>query len=131
MLEHIISLSFYLIISTLYLLIVIASMPITESGFQTPASKKRKTLTSPSLPLASQPFMLPSSYKNRISLIATGIDPKFNTQIRIMSELEQYHPNLRVFRIKQTQNGWIFIADTPKDFACRVNPKCSKFLGKC
>ena len=30
------------------------------------------------------------SSKNRTPLIATGIDPKFNTQIRIMSELRQY-----------------------------------------
>ena len=42
-LEHIIiSMSFYFIISTLYLILVMASMDITESGFQTPASKKEK-----------------------------------------------------------------------------------------
>ena len=29
-----------------------------------------------------------------------------------MTELRQYHLNLRVFRIKQTQNGWTFIGDT-------------------
>ena len=34
-----------------------------------------------------------------------------------MSELRQYHPNLRVFGIRQTQNAWIFIGDTLKDFA--------------
>ena len=34
-----------------------------------------------------------------------------------MSELRQYHPNLRVLQIKQTKNGWIFMGDTPKDFA--------------
>ena len=92
-------------------------MDTSESDFQTPASKKRKASVSPSLPPASQPTTLPSSYKNRTSLIATGIDPKFNMQIRIMSELRQYHPSLRVFKIKQTQKGWIFIRDTPKDFA--------------
>ena len=74
-----------------------ASMDITESGFQTSANKKRKALSSPSLPPASQLSMPPSSYKNRTSLIATGIDPKSNTQIRIMSELRQYHPNLKSF----------------------------------
>ena len=92
-------------------------MDISESGVQTPASKKRKVSGSPSLPPASQPTIPPSSYKNRTPLIATGIDPKFNTQIRIMSELRQYHPNLRVFQVKQTQNGWIFIGNTLKDFA--------------
>ena len=34
-----------------------------------------------------------------------------------MSELRQYHPSLRVFQIRQSQKGWIFIGDTPKDFA--------------
>ena len=34
-----------------------------------------------------------------------------------MSELRQYHPNLRALQIKQTKYGWIFIGDTPKDFA--------------
>ena len=34
-----------------------------------------------------------------------------------MSELRQYHLSLRVFQIKQSQKGWIFIGDTPKDFA--------------
>ena len=83
-------------------------MDITESGFQTPASKKRKASGSP-LPPASQPTMSPSNYKNKTPLIATGIDPKFNTPIKIMSELRQYHPNLRVLQIKQKENGWIFI----------------------
>ena len=34
-----------------------------------------------------------------------------------MSELRQYHPSLRVLQINQVKNGWIFIGDTPKDFA--------------
>ena len=34
-----------------------------------------------------------------------------------MSELRQYHPSFRVFQIKQSQKSWIFIEDTPKDFA--------------
>ena len=90
---------------------------MTESGFQTPARKKRKASGSPSLPPASQPTMPPSNYKNKTPLIATGIDPKFNTPVKIMSEPRQYHPNLRVLQSKQTKNGWIFIGDTPKDFA--------------
>ena len=93
-----------------------ASMDITEGSFQTPASKKRKASGSP-LPPAGQPTTPPSSYKNRTPLIATGIDPKFNTPIRIMSELRPYDPSLRVFQIKQSQKGWIFKGDTPEDFA--------------
>ena len=108
-----------------------ATMDITESGFQTPASKKRKASGSPSLPPASQPTTPPSNYKNKTPLIATGIDPKFNTPIKIMSELRQYHPNLRVLQIKLTKNGWIFIGDTPKDFAIlQSEPKMQQVFEK-
>ena len=48
-----------------------------------------------------------------------------------MSELRQYHPNLRVLQIKQTKNGWIFIGDTPKDFAIlQSEPKMQQVFGK-
>ena len=92
------------------------AMDITEGSFQTPTSKTRKASGSPSLPPASQLTTLPSNYKNRTPLIATGIDPKLNTAIRIMSKLRQCHPSLRGFQIRQSQKGWIFIGDTPKDF---------------
>ena len=91
-------------------------MDTTEGSFQTPASKKRKASGSPSLPPASQPTTPPSSYKNRTPLISTGIDPKFNTPIQIMSELRQYHASLIVFQIRQSSKGWIFIGDTPEHF---------------
>ena len=78
-------------------------MDITEGSFQNPASKKKKASGSPSLPPAIQSTTPPSNYKNRTPLIATVIDPKFNTAFRIMSELRQYHPSLRVFQIKQSQ----------------------------
>ena len=80
---------------------------------------------------ASQPTTPPSNYKNKTPLITTGIDPKFNTPINIMSELRQHHPNLRVLQIKLTKNAWIFKGDTPKDFAIlRSEPKMQQFLGK-
>ena len=102
----------------------------TESSFQTPASKKRKASESP-LPSASQSTMTPTSYKNRAPLIVKGIDPKYNTQLRIMSELRQYHPSLRVFQLKQSKNGWIFIGDTPKDFAIlQSEAKMQQVFGK-
>ena len=108
-----------------------ASTDTTESSFQTPASKKKKALRSPSLPPASQSTMTPTSYNNRTPLIVKGIDPKYNTQLRIMSELRQYHPSLRVFQLKQSKNGWIFIGDTPKDFAIlQSEPKMQQVFGK-
>ena len=97
-------------------------MDFTESGFQTPASKKRKASGSPSLPPTIQPTTPPSNYKNKTTLIATGIDPKF---------MRQYHPNFRVLQIKQTKNGWTFIVDTPKDFAIlQSEPKMQQVFGK-
>ena len=103
----------------------------TESGFQIPASKKRKASESPSLPPAIQSTMLPTSYKNRTPLTVKGIEPKYNAQMRIMSELKQYHPSLRVFQLKQSQNGWIFTGDTPKDFAIlQSEPKMQHVFGK-
>ena len=105
-------------------------MDITESGFQTPASRKRKASGSPSLLPSSQPTTPPSNYKNKTLLIATGIDPKYNTLVKIMSELRQYHPSLRVLQIKQTKNGWIFIGDTPEDFSIlQSEAKMKQFFG--
>ena len=77
---------------------IMATMDITENGFQTPASKKRKASGSPSLPPDSQPTRPSSNYKNKTPLIATGIEPKFNTQIKIMNELRQYHPKLQFYK---------------------------------
>ena len=57
-------------------------MDITESGFQTPASKKRKASGSPSLPPASQPTTPPSNYKSKTPLIATGIDRNSTRQLK-------------------------------------------------
>ena len=106
-------------------------MDITESGFQTPASKKRKSTGSPSLKPTSLPTTPPSNYRNKTPLIATGIDSKFNTPINIMRELRQYHPNLRVLQIKQTKNVWIFIGNNPKDFAIlQREPKMQQVFGK-
>ena len=48
-----------------------------------------------------------------------------------MSELRQYHPSLRVFQIKQSQNGWVFTGDTPKDFVIlQSEPKIQQVFGK-
>ena len=103
----------------------------TASSFQTPASKKRKASESPSLPPASQSNVTPASYKNRTPLIVKGIDSKYNTQLRIMSELRQYHTRLRVFQLKQSKNGWIFIGDTHKDLAIlQSKPKMQQVFGK-
>ena len=51
--------------------------------------------------------------------------------IFIMSELRQYNPSLRVFKIKQIQNSWIFMGDIPRDFAIlQSEPKLQQVSGK-
>ena len=48
-----------------------------------------------------------------------------------MSELRLYHPSLRVFQLKQSKNGLVFIGDTPKDFAIlQSEPKMQQVFGK-
>ena len=50
-----------------------------------------------------------------------------------MSEMRQYHPNLRVLQVKhaQTKNGWIFLGDTLKDFAIlQSEAKMEPIFGK-
>ena len=37
--------------------------------------------------------------------IVKGIDAKYNTRLRIVSELTQYHPSLRFSELKQSKNG--------------------------
>ena len=57
-------------------------MDITESGFQTPASKKRKASGSPSLSPASQPTTPPTNYKNKTPLIATVLTRNLTRQLK-------------------------------------------------
>ena len=92
-------------------------MDISESGFQTPAGKKRKALGSPSPPLASQPTTSPSSYKNMTPLIATGYWPKVyhansnHEQSEAVPSKSQNFPNQAVAKTMD------FHRRIPKDFA--------------
>ena len=48
-----------------------------------------------------------------------------------MRELRQYHQGLKVFKIMQTQNGWILMKDTPKDFSIlQSEPKMQQVFGR-
>ena len=68
-----------------------ASMDVSESGFQTPATvtKRDRQRTHLFSHLLVNPPYRPPATDTGLH-IATGIDPKFNTQIRIMSELRQH-----------------------------------------
>ena len=48
-----------------------------------------------------------------------------------MSELRQYHPNLRIVQFKQMKNGWNFIGGTTKDFEIlQSEPKMQQAFGE-
>ena len=43
-----------------------------------------------------------SSFKNTIPVILDDVDPKFNSKVKLMSELRQFHPNIKVSKEKVT-----------------------------
>ena len=67
--------------------------------------------------LLANPPRRPQTTKTKTPLIATGIDPKYNTPIKIMSELGSTIQASEFYRSSKQKNGWIFIGDTPKDFS--------------
>ena len=46
----------------------------------------------------------PSSFKNIILVILSDVDPKFSSKVKLMSELKQFHPNIKVWKKKQFFN---------------------------
>ena len=103
-------------------------MDISENGFQTPGSKERKASDLPSLPLASQPSMPPFSCKNRTPLIATAQKIQHSNKDHERTEAVPSKP--QSFQ-NQAANGWIFVAETPKDFAILQSaPKEQQVFGE-
>ena len=55
-------------------------------------------------------------YPNTVPVIFRDADPKFNSIKQVMSELSQYHPELRFSRVKDLPNkGFLIIGNTPRD----------------
>ena len=60
----------------------------------------------------------PSTYKNSVPIILSDVDPKFNSVVKLMSELRQFHPSLRVSKVQELKNNRLpVIGDTPRDVA--------------
>ena len=60
----------------------------------------------------------PSTYKNSVPIILSDVDPKFNSVVKLMSELRQFHPSLRVSKVQELKNNrFLVIGDTPRDVA--------------
>ena len=55
-------------------------------------------------------------YPSTVPVILKDTDPKFKTVKQVMSELSQYHPELRVSRVKDLPSiGCFIIGNTPRD----------------
>ena len=88
--------------------------------------KKRKALSSPTLPSqrkpgSSEPPLSPpvkpsSTVRNKIPVIISGVDEKFKTWRQLLGELRQYHPCLRINHIKELPKGdLLIIGDSVQD----------------
>ena len=60
-----------------------------------PGSSSTSTPGTPTCPKSSN-----FDYPNNVPVIFRDADPKFNSIKHVMSELSQYHPELRVSRVK-------------------------------
>ena len=91
-------------------------------------AKKRKADGSPQLdsplgastasPSSTPARPKPSSFKNVMSVILSDVDPKFSSNVKLMSELKQFHPNLKVSKVlEKKNNSFLITGDTPRDVA--------------
>ena len=58
----------------------------------------------------------PSTCRNSVPIILYDVDPKFNSVVKLMSELRQFDPSLRVSKVQEPKNNRsLVIGDTPRD----------------
>ena len=74
----------------------------------------------------------PSTYKNNIRVIFSGIDAKFQNWRSIIGELRQHHPSLKISQIKELAKGGLLgVGDSPQDAVILQNEsKMKAALGK-
>ena len=107
----------------------------------TRGSKKRKASSSPSLsqpksgfsePPLGSPVRPKSCRKNTIPVIISNVDDKFKSWKKLSGELRQYHPSLKVSRIKELpKDDFLLIDDTLQDVTMLQNKnKIKAALGK-
>ena len=89
-------------------------------------AKKRKAEGSPQLnsppgnstasPTSTPARPKPTSFKNVIPVILSDVDPKLCTKVKLMSELKQFHPHIKVSKVLEKKNhSFLIIGDTPRD----------------
>ena len=92
-----------------------------------PGSSSVSTSGTPTRPIPSN-----FNYPNTIPDISPDAHPKFTPVKQIMSDLSQYHPELRVSRVKNLPNkGFLIIGNIPRDvIILRNENKMKACLGK-
>ena len=92
-------------------------------------SKKRKANGSPlrhsppgtssASPINTPPAcQRPSTHKNSVLIILSDVNSKFNSVVKLMSELRHFHRSLRVSKVQELKNNrFLVIGDTPRDVA--------------
>ena len=86
--------------------------------------------SSSGLPTHSKPSNF--NYPNTVPVIFRDADPKFTSVKHVMSELSQYHPELRVSRVKDPpKQGFLIVSNTPRDvLILQSETKMKACLGK-
>ena len=81
----------------------------------------------PSTPVRPKPYR-----KNTIPVMISGVDEKFKSWRKLMGELRQYHPSLKISRIKELPKGdFIAVGDSMQDVIILQNEsKMKAALGK-
>ena len=76
-----------------------------------PGSSSASSSRSPTRPKPSS-----FNFPNQVPIIFRDADEKFKSVKQVMSELSQYHPELRVSRVKDLPNrGFLVVGNTPRD----------------
>ena len=88
------------------------------------------SVSSSGSPTRSKPSSF--NYSNSVPVIFRDADPKFTSVKQVMSELSQYHPELRVSRVKDLpKQGFLIVRNTPRDVIILQNEtKMKACLGK-
>ena len=72
------------------------------------------------------------NYLKTVPVIFRDADPNFTSVKQVMSELSQYHPELRVSRVKDLpKQGFLIVGNTPRDVVIlQSETKMKACLGK-
>ena len=58
----------------------------------------------------------PSSFKNTIPVILSDVDHKFSNKVKLMSELKQFHPTIKVSKVLERKNdSFLLMGNIPQD----------------